>query len=125
MDMILTLLNSLLALGTIALGLFGLLRPDQTMAYIGTKATDETGLAKSEVRAASGGLWVASGLAALLIFTPTAFVMLGALWTGAAIGRGTAVLVDKANTGKPLIFFLVEAVFAVVLLALNVPALMS
>lgn len=123
MDMIVTILNSLLAISTIGLGLFGLLKPDDTMAYIGTKATDDTGLAKSEVRAASGGIWVASGIAALLIFTPTAFVMLGALWCGAAIGRGLAVVMDGANTGKPLIFFAVEAVFAVLLLAINLPAL--
>lgn len=124
MDMIVPILNSILALGTIGLGMFGLFKPDDTMAYIGAKATDDTGLAKSEVRAASGGIWVASGIAALLIFTPTAFVMLAAVWGGAAVGRGMAVVLDKANTGKPLIFFLVEVVFAVLLLALNVPALL-
>lgn len=123
MDMIANSLNIILALGTIGLGMFGLLKPDDTMAYIGTKATDDTGLAKSEVRAASGGIWVASGIGALIIFTPIAFVMLAAVWGGAAVGRGMAVVIDKANTGKPLIFFIVEVVFAVLLLAINLPAL--
>lgn len=123
MDMIANSLNIILALGTIGLGLFGLLKPDDTMAYIGAKATDDTGLAKSEVRAASGGIWVASGIGALIIFTPIAFVMLAAVWGGAAVGRGMAVVIDKANTGKPLIFFIVEVVFAVLLLAINLPAL--
>lgn len=124
MDMVANSLNILLALGTIGLGLFGLLKPDNTMEYIGTQATDDTGLAKSEIRAASGGIWVASGIGALLIFTPTAFVMLAAVWVGASVGRGMAVVIDKANTGKPLIFFIVEVVFAVLLLALNLPALL-
>lgn len=124
MDMLVNIINIMLALGTIGLGLFGLLKPNDTMAFIGATATDDTGLAKSEVRAASGGLWVASGVAALLIFTPTAFVMLAAVWLGASVGRGAAVFVDGANTGKPLIFFLVEAAFAVLLLALNLPAIL-
>lgn len=124
MDMIANILNILLALGTIGLGLFGWLKPDDTMEYIGTAPTDDTGLAKSEIRAASGAVWVASGIGALLIFTPTAFVMLAALWVGAAVGRGTAVVVDKANTGKPVIFFVVEVVFAALLLFFNLPALL-
>lgn len=115
-------LNIVLALGTIALGLFGWLRPDFTMNVLGLKTTDETGLGKSEVRAASGALWVGSGVASLLIFTPTAFVMLGALWTGAAIGRLTAIILDGATKGQPVVFFIVEAVFAAALLALNLPA---
>ena len=124
MDIIINTLNIVLALGTIGLGLFGWLRPDQTMEYIGTKATDDTGLAKSEIRAASGAVWVGAGVGALVLFSPVAFVMLAALWVGAAVGRGTAVFLDGANTGKPVIFFAVEVVFAVILLAINLPALL-
>lgn len=124
MDMLANILNIILALGTIGLGLFGWLKPDDTMEYIGTKATDDTGLAKSEIRAASGAVWVASGIGALLIFTPTAFVMLAAVWIGASVGRGTSIVLDRANTGKPVIFFAVEVVFAMLLLALNLPALL-
>jgi len=123
MDFIANGLNILLALGTVGLGLFGLLRPVQTMEYIGVAATDDTGLAKSEVRAASGGVWVGGAIGALLIGSPVAYVVLGALWAGAAIGRGMSVLFDKANSGKPVIFFAVEVVFAVLLLAINLPAL--
>ncbi len=124
MELIATGLNILLALGTIGLGLFGWLRPEMTMEYIGTQPTDETGLAKSEIRAASGALWVGAGVGALLLATPIAYLMLAAVWIGASVGRGTAVFVDGANEGKPLIFFIVEVVFAVLLLAINLPALL-
>ncbi|MEO0383689.1 MAG: DUF4345 family protein [Pseudomonadota bacterium] len=123
MDIIANGLNIFLALGTIGLGLFGLLRPVQTMEYIGTAPTDDTGLAKSEVRAASGGVWVGGAVGALLIGSPAAYAVLGALWAGAAIGRGMSVTFDKANSGKPVIFFAVEVVFAALLLAINLPAL--
>ncbi|MFK7793631.1 MAG: DUF4345 family protein [Devosiaceae bacterium] len=124
MDLLVTGLNILLALGTIGLGLFGWLRPETTMEYIGTTPTDDTGLAKSEIRAASGAVWVGAGVGAILLATPIAYLMLAALWVGASVGRGTSVFVDGANTGKPLIFFIVELVFAVLLLAINLPAVL-
>lgn len=124
MDLLVTGLNILLALGTIGLGLFGWLRPETTMEYIGTTPTDDTGLAKSEIRAASGAVWVGAGVGAILLATPIAYLMLAALWVGASVGRGTSVFVDGANTGKPLIFFIVEVVFAVLLLAINLPAVL-
>ena len=124
MDIIANALNILAALATIGLGLFGWLRPVQTMEYIGTAPTDDTGLAKSEIRAASGAVWVGAGTGALLLFSPVAFLMLAALWVGAALGRGTSVLFDVANRGKPVIFFVVEVAFALVLLAVNLPALL-
>lgn len=124
MDLIANGLNILLAVGTIGLGLFGWLKPSETMDYLGIAATDDTGLGRSEIRAASGALWVGAGVASLLIFNATAFVMLASLWTGAAIGRGTAVFVDKANRGKPVIFFAVEAAFAVLLLVINLPRIL-
>ncbi len=125
MDMIVNGLNVVLALATIGLGLFGWVRPNFTMEVLGLKATDETGLGKSEIRAASGGLWVGSGVFALVLFSPTAFVMLAAVWLGASIGRLTAIIADGANKGQPVVFFVVEAVFAALLLAINVPALLS
>lgn len=123
MDMVINGLNILAALSTIGLGLFGWLRPDFTLDLLGLKTTDDTGLGKSEIRAASGALWVGAGVFALLLFSPTAFVMLAGVWAGAAVGRLTAVIADGANKGQPLLFFIVEAVFAGVLLVINVPAL--
>ena len=123
MDTLVTGLNILAALATIILGLFGWLRPAYTMQLLGLASTDDTGLGKSEVRAASGALWVVVGIAALLLFTPTAFVMLGAVWAGAATGRLTAIVADGATRGQPVVFFAVEAVTALILLGLNLPAL--
>lgn len=123
MDVIVNGLNIVLALGTIAFGLFGWLKPNDTMNYLGLQPADGTGLGKSEVRAASGALWVAVGLGAILIGTPTAYAMLGLVYVGAATGRLTAITIDGANKGKPVIFFAVEATFAALLLAINLPAL--
>ncbi len=125
MDMLITIINVVLALGTIALGAFGLFRPKMTMEIIGTAPTNDTGLAISEIRAASGGVWVGAAVGALLIGTPTAYVMLGALWAGATIGRGAAIVLDGANKGQPVVFFAVELVFTIGLLALNLPAMLA
>ncbi|MEM6382249.1 MAG: DUF4345 family protein [Pseudomonadota bacterium] len=123
MELLIISVNVLAAIATIILGLFGWLRPDFTMDLLGLKSTDETGLGKSEIRAASGALWVGVGVASLVLFSPTAFLMLAAVWGGGAIGRLTAIVVDGANKGQPVVFFIVEAAFAVVLVALNLPAL--
>jgi hypothetical protein len=125
MELLTAGLNILAALGTIGFGLFGWLKPNDTLSFLGLQPADSTGLGKSEVRAASGALWVFVGLGAMVIGTPTAYLMLGLVYVGAAVGRLTAILVDKATSGKPLMFFAVEATFAAVLVAINLPALIA
>ena len=122
MDMIANATNILIALTTIGLGLFGWLKPDFTLELLGLKTTDNTGLGKSEIRAASGALWVGAGSFALFLASPIAFLMLAGVWIGAAVGRLTAIVVDGARKGQPVVFFIVEAAIAGLLLMVNIPA---
>ncbi|MEM1288283.1 MAG: DUF4345 family protein [Pseudomonadota bacterium] len=124
MEMAINGLNIFAAFATIGLGLFGWLKPEFTLEFLGLAPTDETGLGKSEIRAASGALWVGAGAMALMLFTPTAFLMLAAVWAGAAIGRLTAIFADGATKGQPVVFFGVEALFAIMLLTANAPAVL-
>lgn len=111
-----TLLNLLLAIISIFFGLFGWLAPGYTMNAIGLQATNKMG--PSEIRAASGALFVAIGVGALLFRTPTAFAMMGVAWGGAAIGRLTSLIFDGVTRQK-LIFFAIELAFAALAIGFN------
>jgi hypothetical protein len=113
------LLNIIFALLTIGFGLFGWVLTEKTMSYVGLQSADHTGMGRSEVRAASGALWVAVALAALWIGTPVAYVMLGAVYLGAATGRLTAIIVDKARHAKAFTFFAVEVITGAALVVMN------
>lgn len=109
-------LNLILAFVSIFFGLFGWLAPGYTMNAIGLQATNDMG--PSEIRAASGALFVALGVGALIFKTPTAFAMMGMAWGGAAVGRLTSLILDGVTRQK-LIFFVVEAGFAAAAIGFN------
>jgi len=73
---IVTLINWALALLTIGFGGLGWLMPDYTMKTLDMVDTGST-MGKSEVRAASGALFVMAGVGALILSTPAAFAMIG------------------------------------------------
>lgn len=111
------LINILLALATIGFGAAGWLAPAWTMQKVGLADTGST-MGYSEVRAASGALFVVAALAALLIGSPTAYAMLGFIWLGGALGRVTSLLVDGTTTRK-WGFFGTEIVVGLVLVLGN------
>jgi len=110
-------INVALALISIALGLFGWLAPRYTMSALDLSA-GPTSMGPSEIRASVGALFVGLGIGALLIGTGTAYLMLGAAWAGAAIGRGTSLVLD-GQTAKKWVYFGVEAAVALAAIALN------
>lgn len=110
-------LNIALALLSIGLGAVGWLAPRYTMDLLDIAPTGST-MGMSEIRAASGALFIGLGLGALLLATPAAYAMVGFAWAGAAAGRLTSILADGATRQK-LTFFAVEIAVAGVLLALN------
>lgn len=124
MDTLVNAINILVALATIGLGLFGWLKVNDTLNFVGLQPTDDTGLGKSEIRAASGAVWVGVGVGALIFFTPIAFMMLAFVYIGASIGRATAIVVDNARSGKPLWFLAYEVGCVALLLAVNLPAVL-
>ncbi len=112
------LVNILLALASIGLGVVGWLAPAYTMQLLDLRRGDTT-MGVSEIRAASGALFVGLGLGALLIGTPEAYLMVGCAWGGAAIGRITSILADDAPTRRTWGFFLTETVVAALLIGFN------
>ena len=111
------ILNIIFALASIALGCFGWLAPRYTMGVVDLHAGSSP-MGPSEVRAASGALFVGMGVGALFIGSPAAYAMLGFCWLGAGIGRATSLLLD-GQTRKKWAFFAIEAGVGVVALLIN------
>ena len=116
MELVLTL-NVILALATIGFGAAGWLAPAWTMQKVGLADTGST-MGYSEVRAASGALFVVAGLAALIIGSPTAYAMLGFIWLGGALGRATSLFID-GTTSRKWGFFGTEIAVGLVLVWMN------
>jgi hypothetical protein len=113
------ILNILLALLSIGFGAIGWLAPRYTMRLLDLRS-GETTMGVSEIRAASGALFVGLGIGALLLGTPAAYAMIGFAWGGAGLGRLTSILADPAPTRRTWMFLAVEAVVGVVGIAINV-----
>jgi hypothetical protein len=120
----LDLLNLLVAALSIGLGAIGWLAPRYTMDVLDLKH-GETTMGVSEIRAASGALFVGLGVGALLLGSPAGYAMIGFAWGGAAVGRLTSLLRDEAPTQKTKGFFVTEVVVAAIALAVNLPPLLA
>ena len=114
---IVTLLNWALALLTIGFGLLGWLMPDYTMRTVDLSDGGST-MGKSEVRAASGALFVVAGVGALILATPASYAMIGFIWGGGALGRVTSLVLD-GTTRLKWIFFASELAVAAIALSTN------
>ncbi len=112
-----TLINWALALLTIGFGAIGWLAPGYTMEKVDLRDGGST-MGTSEVRAASGALFVLAGIGALILGTPAAYAMIGFIWAGGAVGRATSLVID-GTTRLKWIFFGSEVVVAVVALWIN------
>lgn len=112
------LVNILLALLTIAFGAIGLVSPSYAMGALKLQTAGPTD-GMSEIRAASGGAFVATGAAALILSHPLGWTLLGAHYAGAALGRIVSIGLDGSGSRKIWAFFLIEAVFAAWLIGAN------
>lgn len=112
------ILNLLIALMTIAFGAFGFLAPRYTAAALDLTPTGST-MGLSELRAGSGGLFVAMGLWCVLTGAPEAYFALGIAYLGAGAGRALSILIDKPPLKKALLFLAFEWPPALILLATN------
>jgi len=103
------------ALATIGVGVFSLTRPKQALAFTGLQASGGRGI--SEIRAILGGLFIALGLAPLLLNDPVAYQMLGIANVGIAIARAASMFVlDNAVTQSNSTSLVFEVTFGVILL---------
>jgi hypothetical protein len=81
------------ALGTLMLGLFGLVAPRRAARMVGLVPDGIRGI--SELRATYGGLFAAMGLACLLLQDPAAYGVAACAWLGAATARLVSLVVDR------------------------------
>ena len=114
----LDIVNVLMALISIALGSIGWLMPRYTMSVLDMAPLDST-MGLSEIRAASGALFIGLGFGALVLNAPAAFAMVGFAWGGAAIGRLTSIIADGDASRQKITFFVIEAAVALLLLTIN------
>ncbi|MBY0423382.1 MAG: DUF4345 family protein [Parvularculaceae bacterium] len=107
-------INVLGAAITLAFGLLGLLAPERTAHLVGLEAKTQPG--RSEFRATYGGLFVALGLAPLILREPMLFALAGLCWLGAAGGRVVSIAFDRAASPKNFAAVGLEATIGAVLL---------
>jgi hypothetical protein len=113
------IINIILALISIGLGVIGWFAP-RYVAGLLDLTVGATTMGLSELRAASGALFVGLGAGVLVLQTPQAAAMLGFAWGGAAIGRITSILLD-GPTPQKWAFFACEIVVAAIALWNLVP----
>lgn len=107
-------LNQAGALGTLVMGLLGLVLPRAATRFVGLQALTAAG--RSEFRATYGGLWVPLALMPLITQEPIVFAVSGFCWAGAAVGRIVSILLDDALDAQNLKAVGFELVFAALLL---------
>lgn len=106
------ILKVIAALGTAATGLLAFLKPAAVYGFTGLSASGARGV--SEVRAVFGGLFVALGVAPLVLGT-TAYHMLGYGYLAIAVTRIVSILVDRSTAPSNFISLVVEIAFGVIL----------
>ena len=107
-------LNQAGALGTLGMGLLGLLLPKTAARFVGLQPLTPAG--RSEFRATYGGLWAPLALMPLITQDPIVFAVSGLCWAGAAAGRMASIFLDDALDAKNLMAVGFELAFAALLL---------
>jgi hypothetical protein len=100
--------------GTILTGLVSLIRPQAVRGFTGLNYEGGRGI--TEIRSILGGLFVALGLAPLILNDPAAFKMLGIVYLGIAVVRTPAMFIDQSVENSNIISVVVEVIFGVILI---------
>ena len=112
---ILQIFKIIAALGTIATGFISLLRPRSITGFTGLEPTGPRGI--TEIRAVLGGLFIALGVAPLVLGV-AAYQMLGIAYLGIAVVRAVSMFIlDNSVMQSNSISLIVEIVFGIILIA--------
>lgn len=109
----LNLLKIIAALGTIATGLFSLIKPLAVRGFTGLEAPGGRGI--TEIRAVLGGFFVALGAAPLIFNSPDMYLMLGIAYLGVAAVRLVSMFVDKSLVQSNYISLATEVILGIIL----------
>ena len=113
MGNILNILKTIAALGTIATGLFSLIKPLSVRTFTGLDVVGPRGI--TEIRTVLGGFFIALGAAPLLFRNPGMFLMLGFAYFGVAIVRAVSMFLDKSFMQSNYISLATEAILGIIL----------
>jgi hypothetical protein len=108
----LTILKTIICILTAATGVFSLLLPNSTVSFTGLQPVGGRGI--SEIRAVLGGLFIALGIAPLMIKGDT-FKMLGWVYLGIALVRVVSIFFDHSSVQSNWISLAVEIIFGIIL----------
>jgi hypothetical protein len=106
--------NTLGALLTFGLGVFGLFWPFSVARMVGIEPDGERGI--SEIRATYGGFFLAIGTFALVAQSGDVFRVLAVGWIGAAAARSFSYLRDNSRSGANLGAIVMEGTIGVSML---------
>ena len=109
---ILMILRIVASLATAATGLLAFAKPDAVYGFTGLQANGARGV--SEIRAVFGGLFIALGVAPLVLGT-TAYHMLGYGYLAIAVTRTISIVLDKSYARSNIISLVIEIVFGAIL----------
>jgi hypothetical protein len=111
--MLLQILQTIAAIGTIATGVFALFWPRAVQGFTGL--TLEGGRGITEIRAVFGGFFIALGAVPLLMQDKATYQMLGIAYLVVAAIRAISMFVDHSVVQSNLISLGVEIVLGVIL----------
>ncbi|NPV84858.1 MAG: DUF4345 domain-containing protein [Anaerolineae bacterium] len=111
--MVLQILKVVAAVGTIATGIYAIVRPSAAQQFTGLFYTSGRGV--TEIRSVLGGLFVALGVVPVVMNQPAMYLMLGIAYLAIAAVRLVSMFVDKSVVQSNVISLAVEIVFGVIL----------
>ena len=109
---ILLILKIIASLATAATGLLSFVKPDAVYGFTGLTAPGARGV--SEVRAVFGGLFIALGLAPILL---RQYQILGIGYLAIAVTRTISIVIDESYARSNFISLAIEIVFGAILVA--------
>ena len=109
----LNILHIIAALGTIATGIFSLIKHLTVREFTGLEAPGGRGITES--RAVLGGFFVALGAAPLIFNSADMYLMLGIAYLGLAAARLVLMFVDKSLVQSNYIRLATEVVLGIIL----------
>jgi hypothetical protein len=110
---LLSILKIIAAVLTAATGLLALVKPTAVYGFTGLTAGGARGI--SEIRAIFGGLFIALGIAPLLLGA-TAYTVLGAGYLAIAAARLASIFIDRSTGSSNLISLAIEIACGVILI---------
>ena len=111
--MVLQILQIIAAVGTIAVGLFSLIRPRSVFGFTGLTAEGGRGI--TEIRAILGGFFIGMGVAPLILNDPAAYQTLGIAYLVVGLIRTVSMFIDRSVVSSNIISVVAEIAFGVIL----------